>query len=144
MFILLYEVPACRMELFLCHFETTCPLFLKFFFKHYLCLKSGMVSAREPECFASMHSVVANQDIFNRQEQRVTYMKRGIGIHRRHDDGIGFALSLSKGQIIRIKTTRLLPEFVDFLLGFLWIVGLGEFVHDFILAYDFLIRIYPR
>src|SRR3989338_5202790 len=58
-FILLYEIPNFFVEFFALHFKTASSFFFKFLFKDHLCFKTGMVCARKPQSFFTLHARVS-------------------------------------------------------------------------------------
>ena len=106
------------------HFTAIDILFGKLAFDNHLRGDAGMVLTRLPERITTPHTVVSDQQILQREGQRVPHMKAAGDIRRRHHDGIGCR---RRGWITG-KGTAGLPALVPALFYGLGIVGLGEFV----------------
>src|SRR3989344_9047950 len=73
-------------ELFGLHIEPRSPLFLELFFVHDLGLKACMVGTGEPQRFFATHPLVADHNVFERDEKRMARMQGTVGIWWRHND----------------------------------------------------------
>ena len=75
--------------------------------------RSGVGSGK-PERPISAHSVIAYQDVFDREHRRVAHMQRSRYIRWRQDDGISFCVRPRHSffdTYIRIRIAALLPHF---------------------------------
>ena len=122
-----------RTELVGVHSEARPTLFFQLFFIHNLCFKSRVVGSREPERFFPLHPLVADNQIFNGNEDTVACVERPIRVRRRHDDGERFLVP--RGEFVGVKKTALFPESVDIWFSCDGVVGFPEtFVHLVMIA----------
>ena len=106
-------------------FETAASFLFKFLVKHHLRLKTRMIRAREPERLESPHALVARHDVLECYKNRVSDVKRAVGIGRRHDDGKGF---FSCRKVVGVKKARSLPCLIDAVFTILRLVLRRDFV----------------
>ena len=100
-----------------------------------LCRDARVVRARLPECFISLHSLVADQDILHRIVERMSHMQLSGDIRRRHDDSERFLIPIDFGMEIIV----LHPVIVNTILYLLRIVCLTHFHHVLLLYLTYCI-----
>jgi hypothetical protein len=70
-----------------------------------------MIAARLPQCIAAAHPLIADEDVLQREGQRVAHVQAARHIRRRHHDGEGPLV----GILVRGKGAGSLPRGIVFL-----------------------------
>ena len=82
-----------------------------------------MILSRLPERVPPLHPVKADQQVLERECQRMPHMKAAGHVWRRHHDCVGGC----RGRRVAGEGAAGLPPFVPAIFDGIGIVGLGEF-----------------